>query len=63
MCTFDQHIISLYEQGFISQETAQAYSSRRGIVNRGIDSVKSSRGEATTDIDHLELDHSYGKLG
>jgi len=63
MCTFDHHIISLYEQGFISQETAQAYSSRRGIVNRGIDSVKSSRGEATTDIDHLELDHAYGKLG
>ncbi len=63
MGTFDHHIIALYEQGFISQETAQAYSSRRGIVNRGIDSVKSARGEATTDIDNLQLDHAYGKLG
>ncbi len=62
MITFDSHIISLYEQGFISQETSQAYASRKGIVNRGIDAVKSSRGEATTDIDDLEIDRGYGKL-
>ncbi len=62
MITFDSHIISLYEQGFISQETSQAYASRKGIVNRGIDAVKSSRGEATTDIDNLEIDRGYGKI-
>ncbi len=61
MTTFDRHIIGLYEQGLITQETAMAYASRRGIVGRGIDAVKSSRGEATTDIDNLEIDRSYEK--
>jgi twitching motility protein PilT len=59
MTTFDQHIIGLYEQGLITEETASAYASRRGIVGRGIDSLKSARGEATTDIDKLEIDRSY----
>jgi len=40
-----------------------AYASRRGIVGRGIDSVKSERGEATTDIEDLEVDRDYGKKG
>ena len=62
MTTFDDHIIKLFEQGFISQETAIAFSSRRGVVARGIDIVKSSRGEATTDIENLEIDSSYGKF-
>jgi twitching motility protein PilT len=31
------------------------------VVGRGIDMVKSSRGEATTDIEELELDTKYGK--
>ena len=61
MTTFDRHIIGLYEQGLITQETALAYASRRGIVGRGIDAVKSSRGEATTDIDNLEIDRNYEK--
>jgi twitching motility protein PilT len=59
MTTFDQHIIGLYEQGLITEETSLAYASRRGIVGRGIDSLKSARGEATTDIDKLEIDRSY----
>lgn len=62
MRTFDDSIITLYEQGFISEDTAIAYSSRRGIVTRGIDKVKSARGESTTDINNLELDRSYGKF-
>ena len=61
MTTFDEHIISLYEQGQITQETALAYASRRGIVGRGIDTVKSARGEATTDIEKLEIDGEYDK--
>ena len=61
MTTFDDHIIGLYEQGLITQDTALAYASRRGIVGRGIDSVKSSRGEATTDIDSLKMDRTYDK--
>ncbi len=61
MTTFDDYIINLYEQGFITEETAMAYSSRRGIVGRGIDMVKSSRGEATTDIEELHIDRDYVK--
>jgi len=61
MTTFDDYIVGLYEKGLITEETALAYSSRRGIVGRGIDKVKSSRGEATTDIDSLEMDSKYGK--
>jgi twitching motility protein PilT len=61
MITFDQHIIGLYEQGLITQETAMGYCSRKGIVGRGIDSIKSARGEATTDIGKLEIDRGYTK--
>jgi len=61
MTTFDNYIIKLYEQGLITQETALAYASRKGIVGRGIDSVKSARGEATTDIEKLEIDGDYDK--
>ena len=61
MTTFDDYIVGLYEKGLISQDTAMAYASRKGIVGRGIDSVKSSRGEATTDIEHLEIDKDYEK--
>lgn len=61
MVTFDQHLVGLYEKGQITQETAMAYASQRGIVGRGIDSIKSSRGETTTDIEKLEIDRTYNK--
>lgn len=60
MSTFDDYIVGLYEQGVITQETAMAYSSRKGEVGRGIDAIKSVRGEATTDIEDLKVDHEYG---
>lgn len=59
--TFDDYIVRLYERGQITEETALSYASRKGVVGRGIDKVKSARGEATTDIEHLEVDTSYGK--
>ncbi|WP_028324544.1 type IV pilus twitching motility protein PilT [Desulfatirhabdium butyrativorans] len=59
--TFDDYIVGLYEKGLITEETAMAYASRKGIVGRGMDMVKAGRGEATTDIDHLEVDMQYGK--
>ena len=62
MITFDQHLVSLYEQGLITQETAIAYASHRGNVGRGIDMIKSARGEATTDISKLEIDRAYNKM-
>jgi twitching motility protein PilT len=61
MTTFDDYIIGLFEQGLITEETALAYASRRGIVGRGMDSIKSARGEATTDIEDLEVDADYSK--
>ncbi|MFZ7125171.1 MAG: type IV pilus twitching motility protein PilT [Desulfobacterales bacterium] len=61
MSTFDDYIVRLYEQGLVTQETAMAYASRKGIAGRGIDMVKSARGESTTDIDRLEIDHHYSK--
>jgi twitching motility protein PilT len=61
MITFDQHIVGLFEQGLISQETAMGYCSHKGVVGRGIDSIKSARGEATTDISNLEIDRNYAK--
>jgi twitching motility protein PilT len=61
MTTFDAYIVRLYELGVITQETALAYCSRKGVVGRGIDTVKSARGETTTDIDRLEIDKDYSK--
>jgi len=61
--TFDKFIVDLYEKGQITEETAMAYSSHKGVVGRGMDRVKSARGEKTTDIDDLEIDIDYGKKG
>jgi twitching motility protein PilT len=59
MTTFDDYIVGLYEQGVITEETAMAYASNKAITGRGIDKVKSARGEATTDIKDLEIDRGY----
>ena len=63
MITFDDYIVELFSKGLISEETGKAYASNKGIVGRGIDTVKSSRGQSTTDIGKLEVDKSYGKPG
>jgi twitching motility protein PilT len=61
MVTFDDYILGLYEKGIITQETAMAYASRKDVLGRGIDSIKSVRGEATTDIEDLQVDLDYDK--
>ena len=63
MITFDKSIIRLYEQGLISEETAMAHASRKPVVGRGIDTIKSGRGEKTTDIEDLEVDLDYDLKG
>jgi len=64
MRTFDQHLLSLYEQGLITEESAIAYSSHKTELKRGLDTIKSARGEKTSDIDGLHLeqeeDDPYG---
>ena len=59
--TFDASISRLYEQGQITEHTALAYASKRALVMRSIDKVKSARGEKTTDIDGLKIDREYRK--
>ena len=61
MQTFDADILSKYRMGLISEKTALAYSSRRATVGRGIDMIKSKKGQKTTDIEGLGLDEDYGK--
>ena len=61
MTTFDDYIIGIYEQGLITQETALAYASHKAVAGRGIDRVKSARGETTTDIKDLEIDRGYAQ--
>jgi len=61
MMTFDQCIADLYRVGLITEETAVSYASRKAIVGRSIDAVKSERGEKTTTIEGLRMDGEYGK--
>ena len=56
MQTFDQHIVRLFEEDVITEETALAYASNRAKVRQGIDMVKSRRGERTSDIEGLSID-------
>jgi len=61
MMTFDQSISDLYKQGLITEDIAMSYASRKAIVGRAIDSIKSERGEKTTGIEGLKLDEQYSK--
>lgn len=61
MVTFDDYITGLYSQGLITEETAKSYASNRSAVGRGIDYLKSSKGESTTTLGKLEIDGEYGK--
>jgi len=59
--TFDSSISRLYEQGKITEETAQSYATKRAVVKRNTDQIKSARGERTSDIKGLKLDREYQK--
>ena len=61
MVTFDSFIVDLFEKGLITEDTARAYASNKSNVGRGIDAIKSARGEKTTDLHKLEVDIQYGK--
>src|SRR6266699_3626159 len=55
MQTFDQDIIRYFRKGLIAEETALLYCSKRGPVTRGIDLIKKSRGETTSNISDLRM--------
>lgn len=61
MTTFDDHIAELFGHGIIQEETAMAYASHKAVMGRSIDSLKSSRGEATSDIKELAIDYQYNE--
>ncbi len=56
MRTFDQHLLELYEQGLITEDSAIAYSSHKSEIKRGLDTIKAARGERTSDIDGLSME-------
>ncbi len=56
MRTFDQHILELYSNGIVTEQTAMTYCSHRNEMNRGIDQIKSERGEATTSLSGLSME-------
>jgi twitching motility protein PilT len=62
MVTFDGCIVDLYAKGLITEDIARTYASNRSNVGRGLDAIKSARGEKTTDLERLEVDNMYGKI-
>ncbi len=61
MQTYDKSILNLYKAELITEETAVGYASRKSIVGRGLDAIKATKGEKTTDIDRLSMDIDYEK--
>ncbi|HMK44960.1 MAG TPA: PilT/PilU family type 4a pilus ATPase [Dissulfurispiraceae bacterium] len=59
MQTFDKALTKAYETGYISEEIALAYATRKAVVGRGIDMIKSAKGEKTSDIHGLKIDGDY----
>jgi twitching motility protein PilT len=59
--TFDMAIMDLYGEGLIAEETAVLYCTNKGIVTRGIDKIKKTRGETTSTLSGISLDSGYGK--
>jgi len=58
MRTFDQHILDLYSDGMITEETAITYCSYRNEIFRGIDQIKATRGEATSSLTGLAMEET-----
>src|SRR5262245_29272550 len=52
--TFDYSCLDAYKRNIITEETALMYCSKRGIVSRGIDLLKKSRGENTKPISDMK---------
>ncbi|MCI0746288.1 MAG: PilT/PilU family type 4a pilus ATPase [Verrucomicrobia subdivision 3 bacterium] len=53
--TFDYSCLDCYKRGIITEETALFFASKRGTVTRGIDMIKKTRGETTSNISDLRM--------
>jgi twitching motility protein PilT len=52
---FDHASLEAYEAGVITEETAQLYCTKKGVVTRGIDNIKKKRGESTSTLVNLKM--------
>ncbi len=53
--TFDFSVLDTYGKGIITEETALMYGSKRGVVTRGIDLMKKSRGDDVSNVSELRM--------
>ncbi len=53
--TFDSACIEAFEQGLITEESAQLYCTKRGVVTRALDNLKKLRGESMSDFSSLRM--------
>jgi twitching motility protein PilT len=60
---FDHACIEAFEQGIITEETAQLYCTKRGVVSRAIDNIKKERGEITSTVGSLKMKTSGARSG
>ncbi|MDR1395081.1 MAG: PilT/PilU family type 4a pilus ATPase [Deltaproteobacteria bacterium] len=60
--TFDQHILDLFKDKVITEDTARTFSSRKNIMSRGIDNLKAAAGESVYDINDLALEQEDDQL-
>ncbi len=56
MQTFDQALLKAFEERLVTAADAETYATRKAIVQRGIDKVKQTRGEKTTEIEGLAIE-------
>ncbi|MDR0881312.1 MAG: PilT/PilU family type 4a pilus ATPase [Candidatus Adiutrix sp.] len=54
--TFDQHILDLYHDKQISEETAKVFCTKKSVVGRGLDTIKAEAGEIEGLGDKLTLE-------
>ena len=53
--TFDYSCLDAFKEGIIAEETALMYCSKRGVVTRGIDNIRKTRGENTSGSSDLRM--------
>lgn len=56
MRTFDQHLLTLFEEGIVSEETVRGYCSRKSYTIQGLDKIKAAKGLSTSELGNLQLD-------
>jgi twitching motility protein PilT len=59
---FDHACQEAYELGQVTEDNALLYCTKRSVVSRGIDNLKKTRGESTTDVGSLRM-RMGGQIG